>query len=429
VPHGEVQQRPPREIRVLPRAVGVHQLPRRPHHLVHLRAEEEGQRAARHAAVDDGAVEAAPVAAVGERHEGVSDVDDEGAGVGADGEPAAGGEDLQAADVVLVEDGERGGVAMRAGAERLVGTLAGRVVVEAHDGVVPLEESPEVGAPHAEARPQHLHDLQRQPAHLRAVAPVHLAVVPVLLAQLLHEVVGDAAVRRRRRRRVVAERQGLLPGQLGGEAAREAAGVAAALALAPLRALLLVQGQREEGVHAAVGLRQQRLVDAVADHLEEAVQLAGLAHLPDHLGVGGAAGQVDERHGQLLGGVRGGALVGRPEELLRDVGLAAQAGGVEDESRRLLMMRSLNHASCCFLISLGRRRKGSGVSLGIPRIVFSSSCSALSSLSLSPQLAACLPFYTRGRGTLPCPALPFHNAAATRPLVGLEGMSLAGPFF
>ncbi|RLN36223.1 hypothetical protein C2845_PM03G29590 [Panicum miliaceum] len=62
------------------------------------------------------------------------------------------------------------------------------------------------------------------------------------------------------------------------------------------------------------------------------VQLAGLAHLADHLGVGGAAGQVDERQGQLLGGVRGGALVRRPEELLRDVGLAAQTGGVEEHA-------------------------------------------------------------------------------------------------
>ena len=68
----------------------------------------------RYADVDDGLVQAAPVADVGERHEGVADVDDQGAGVGADGALASGGADLEAADVIVVEDGERGGVAMQA---------------------------------------------------------------------------------------------------------------------------------------------------------------------------------------------------------------------------------------------------------------------------------------------------------------------------
>ena len=68
----------------------------------------------RYADVDDGLVQAAPVADVGERHEGVADVDDQGAGVGADGALASGGADLEAADVIVVEDGERVGVAMQA---------------------------------------------------------------------------------------------------------------------------------------------------------------------------------------------------------------------------------------------------------------------------------------------------------------------------
>jgi hypothetical protein len=169
VPLREVQQCPPREVRVRPGLAGVEQLLRRAHHPVHLRAEEEGERLARHAAVDHGAVQAAPVAAVGERHEGVADVDDEGGGVRADGEPAAVGEDLEAADVVLVEDGEGGGVAMGAGAQRLQGTLARRVVVEPHDGVVVLEEAPEVVPTNAEALAQNLHHLQRKTVHLRAV--------------------------------------------------------------------------------------------------------------------------------------------------------------------------------------------------------------------------------------------------------------------
>lgn len=336
VPHGEVEQRPPREVRVRPRVGVVHQLGGRAHHLVHLRAQEEGERAAGHPAVDDGAVQAAPVASVGERHEGVADVDDEGARVGPDGAPAAGAgagggvEHLEASDVVLVEDGEGGGVAMRSGAQRVVGPLARRVVVEAHDGVVPLEEAAEVAAAHAEALPEHLHQLQRQPAHLGAVAAVHLPVVTVRIAQLVDEVVHDdvavALVVG------VAERQRLLPWQLGREAAREAAGVSAAVPLTALRALLVGHGEREEGVHAAVRLLQERVVDAVVHHLEEAVQVAGAAHLADHLG--GVPGEVDERHGQLLGGVRGGALVGGPQKLLRDVGQTAQTGGVEHQGRR-----------------------------------------------------------------------------------------------
>uniref|UniRef100_A0A804M7N3 Uncharacterized protein n=1 Tax=Zea mays TaxID=4577 RepID=A0A804M7N3_MAIZE len=153
VPHGEVQQRPPREVRVRPRVGVVHQLLGRPDHLVHLRAQEEGERAACHPAVDDGAVEAAPVAPVGERHEGVADVDDEGARAGPDGAPRERGgvEHLESAHVVLVQDGERRGVAMRPRAQRVVGPLARRVVVEAHDGVVPLEEAPEVAPAHAQA--------------------------------------------------------------------------------------------------------------------------------------------------------------------------------------------------------------------------------------------------------------------------------------
>jgi hypothetical protein len=175
VPLREVQQRPPREVRVRPGLLaGVEQLLRRAHHPVHLRAEEEGERLARHAAVDHGAVQAAPVAAVGERHEGVADVDDEGGGMRADGEPAAVGEDLEAADVVLVEDGEGGGVAMGSGAQRLQGTLARRVVVEPHDGVVVLEVAPEVVPTNAKALAQNLHHLERKTVHLQAVTPENI---------------------------------------------------------------------------------------------------------------------------------------------------------------------------------------------------------------------------------------------------------------
>lgn len=66
-------------------------------------------------------------------HEGVADVDDHGAGDGADGAPFAVDEDLEAADVVLEEDGEGGGVAVRARAERPLRLRAWRVVVAPHD--------------------------------------------------------------------------------------------------------------------------------------------------------------------------------------------------------------------------------------------------------------------------------------------------------
>jgi hypothetical protein len=163
---------------------------------------------------------------------------------------------------------------------------------------------------------------------------IYIPVVAVFLAELFDKVVDDRGGGARR----VTEGERLLPRQLAGEAPREAAGVAAALALQPLRALLLRQGQREEGVHAPVGLGQQLLVDAVVHHLEEAVQLAGHAHLPDHLA--GVAGEVDERHVQLLRRVRGGALVLRPDELLRDVHPAAQPGRIEHE---LLLLCHQHH--------------------------------------------------------------------------------------
>jgi hypothetical protein len=160
---------------------------------------------------------------------------------------------------------------------------------------------------------------------------IYIPVVAVFLAELFDKVVDDRGGGARR----VTEGERLLPRQLAGEAPREAAGVAAALALQPLRALLLRQGQREEGVHAPVGLGQQLLVDAVVHHLEEAVQLAGRAHLPDNLA--GVAGEVDERHVQLLRRVRGGALVLRPDELLRDVRPTAQLGRIEHELLLLLL--------------------------------------------------------------------------------------------
>lgn len=172
----EVEQRAPREIRVNPGVLLVDELPRRRHCLVHLRAEEESQRLAGHLAVHHGPVEAALVAAIGERHEGVPDVDDEGVLPRRDGAPPPVHVHLQPADGVLVEDGQRRRVAMRAGPESLVGTLAGRVVVEPHYGVVPLEEAPVMAAADSQALAQDLHDLQRDSAHLLAVPRVHLPV-------------------------------------------------------------------------------------------------------------------------------------------------------------------------------------------------------------------------------------------------------------
>ncbi|CAA7411094.1 unnamed protein product [Spirodela intermedia] len=106
--------------------------------------------------------------------EGIADVDDEGAGIGADGAPAALGEDLKAVDVVLVEDGEGGGVAVGACSEREMGVLAGGVVIQPHDGVVLLEQVPEGGLLQAQAHCQQLHYRQRELPHRLAVLLVQL---------------------------------------------------------------------------------------------------------------------------------------------------------------------------------------------------------------------------------------------------------------
>lgn len=135
-----------------------------------------------------------------------------------------------------------------------------------------------------------------------------------------------------------AEGERLLPWELGGEAADEAAGVAAGLAGAAERALLLGERELEEGVHAAVRVGEERRVDAVVHHLEEAVPGAGVADEPRHGGHGGGAvagaggddaADVDERHVQGLGGVGSRALVRRPDELRRDVRPPAQHRRVE----------------------------------------------------------------------------------------------------
>lgn len=132
-----------------------------------------------------------------------------------------------------------------------------------------------------------------------------------------------------------AEREGFFPGQLGGKPADEAAGVAAMVADFSLGLLFLGEGKFEEVVHVAVGVGNEGGVDAVVGDEEEAVFLAGFADERGGLEGGGGvtgeeAGEVDERDGELWGGVGGGLLVVGPDELRGDVWVVLEDGGVEN---------------------------------------------------------------------------------------------------
>lgn len=102
----------------------------------------------------------------------VADVDDEGVRDGPDAHPLAVGSaaDVEAADIVLVEHGERAGVLVAADAEGEVGARAGRLVVEADEGgLVVLEEAMEAVGSQAEAPRDQLQQLERQLLHRFAV--------------------------------------------------------------------------------------------------------------------------------------------------------------------------------------------------------------------------------------------------------------------
>lgn len=331
----ELEELTPSEVWVHARAsINGEQLGRRRDGAVQLRVEEEGERPAGQAAVDDGAVEAADVAPVGERGEGVADVDDEGVAPGPHGTPRAAGEHLQPADVVLVEQRQRRRVVVRARAQRQVRLLAWRVVVQPHQGVVAGKEAAQRAAVEAQARRQDLRDVQCQACHLVAVFLPHIPHVTVLLAEDADEVVDDLAGALRRGGAV--EGHGLLPGELAAEPPHEAAGVAVVLAEAPLRALLLGEGQRVEGVAAPVRLGEQRRVHAVVHDLEEPVPLARRDELIEASVVAGQEpGEVDDRDDDLLHAVHGRGLVGWPDELRRDVLLPAQHRRVEHEAGHL----------------------------------------------------------------------------------------------
>nr|ACN35682.1 unknown [Zea mays] len=322
----------PGEVRVLPRRGAG----RRAHHPVLARAQEEGQRLPLLPPVHHRAVQAALVPPVGQRHEGVADVDDHGAWDGPDGAPLAVHQDLQPADVVLQEDGQRRGVAVRARAQRALRHRARRVVVAPHDGAAVLEELPVVAALHAQAQLQQLHDRQRQLLHLLAVPLVHPPHWLEILAEGAGEVVHDDG---RRGAVVEAEGQGLLPGELG----REPVGVRARVpghgagdAPGPL---LLSQRQPEEVAGAVQRGAPQRRVHAVPAHLEEPVRRARRRHLrrgaaePRAVAIAQHA-HVHHRHLQLRGRGRPRLFV-RPQEWLRDLGLPAQV----EHSRGLVSRR------------------------------------------------------------------------------------------
>jgi hypothetical protein len=103
--------------------------------------------------------------------ESVGQVDDEGGVVGANADPLVALEHLQAADLVLVADGEHLGVGVRRDAEHFGRVRTGRVVVHARvaDGVVRLQARESV---RLQAQPfrQALHHQARQVPHGPEVA-------------------------------------------------------------------------------------------------------------------------------------------------------------------------------------------------------------------------------------------------------------------
>ncbi|WVZ62054.1 hypothetical protein U9M48_011842 [Paspalum notatum var. saurae] len=334
----------PREVGVRARASAAgrgEERVERAHGAVQRRVEEESQRGARGGAADDGAVEAAGVAAVRERREGVADVDDEAVGVGPHGAPLAADAHLQAPDAVLVQQRQRGGVPVWARAQRQVRLPARRVVVEPHHGVAAGEEAPQRPPPQPQRRRRHLRHVQRQPHHRVAVRLVVTLDdgwitrwMDELLAEDGDEVVGDGALGSGGVGAV--EREGLLPGQHGAEAAGEAAGVAVALAGAALRALLLGEGPRVEGGAAAVRRGEQRRVHAVVHHQEEPVPLARLHHAAREAVAAAAGAQelAEVHHGDVhLLHARRRPLLRRPHELRRDALRPAQHLRVEHHRR------------------------------------------------------------------------------------------------
>ncbi|RRT57122.1 hypothetical protein B296_00047451 [Ensete ventricosum] len=73
-------------------------------------------------------------------HEGVTNVDHQSVANRPDRPPLVGGEDLEALHLVLLKDGQRGGIAVRPGAERQLRLLTWRIVVASHYGATVLEE-------------------------------------------------------------------------------------------------------------------------------------------------------------------------------------------------------------------------------------------------------------------------------------------------
>lgn len=130
----------------------------------------------------------------------------------------------------------------------------------------------------------------------------------------------------------VVEGECLLPWKFGGEPSREATSIPTALPGQSPGSLLLHQRQRKETIGMPVCCVDEIRVDTMVHDLEEPVLGTGLG---DHLGGGGDVPAPSEVDGgdveELLGGVRGGLLVVRPDELHGDFVVVAEDGGVEDE--------------------------------------------------------------------------------------------------
>lgn len=111
-------------------------------------------------------------------HESVTDIDNKSIKVWGDESPLIVDKNLESTDLVLVKNGQRSWVAVRASAQCEMRLLARRVEVEPHYRIIVSEEVLEVLSSHSKALPQQLHYPQRQPTHCLAVLlvnpPVHV---------------------------------------------------------------------------------------------------------------------------------------------------------------------------------------------------------------------------------------------------------------